>query len=81
VPVAAQRTVVTVHKDAIIRRQGKDIVYVAKEGVAEARPIEIGESLGGRVEVLSGLEEGESVVVRGNERLQPGAKIRIDGAS
>jgi RND family efflux transporter MFP subunit len=81
VPVGAPRDVLTVHKDAIIRRQGGNIVYVVKDDVAEARPIEIGESLGGRVEVLSGLEDGEPVVVRGNERLRPGAKIRIDGAS
>jgi RND family efflux transporter MFP subunit len=81
VPVGAPRDVLTVHKDAIIRRQGGNIVYVVKDDVAEARPIEIGESLGGRVEVLSGLEDGEPVVVRGNERLRPGAKIRIDEAS
>jgi RND family efflux transporter MFP subunit len=81
VPVGAPRDVLTVHKDAIIRRQGGNIVYVVKDDVAEARPIEIGESLGGRIEVLSGLKDGEPVVVRGNERLRPGAKIRIDGAS
>ena len=81
VPVGAPRQVLTVHKDAIVRRQGQAVVYVVKDDTAEARPIEIGESLGGRVEVLSGLEAGESVVVRGNERLQPGAKIRVDGAS
>jgi len=81
VPVGAPRQVLTVHKDAIVRRQGSDLVYVVKDDTAEARPIELGESLGGRVEVLSGLEEGEAVVVRGNERLQPGAKIRVDGAS
>jgi hypothetical protein len=31
--------------------------------------------------VLEGLKEGELVVVRGNERLRPGDKVRIDGAS
>ena len=81
VPVGARRDVLTVHKDAIIRRQGNNVVYVVQDDTADAREIEIGESLGGRVEVLSGLEVGEVVVVRGNERLRPGAKIRIDGAS
>jgi len=33
------------------------------------------------MEVLDGLGEGEQVVVRGNERLRPGAKIRIVGES
>ncbi len=40
-----------------------------------------GEAVGSRYEVLTGLEEGDMVVVRGNERLRPGDKVRIDGAS
>lgn len=81
VPVGKPRQVLTVHKDAITHRQGQDLVYVVKNGSAEARPIKTGEALRGRLEVIEGLAEGEAVVVRGNERLQPGAKVRIDGES
>jgi hypothetical protein len=31
--------------------------------------------------VLDGLRAGELVVVRGNERLQPGMRVRIEEAS
>ncbi len=48
---------------------------------AYARQIEIGEGVGGRFEVLSGIKEGEQVVVRGNERLKDGKRVRIDGVS
>ena len=48
---------------------------------AELRPIELGEATGGRIEVLAGLTKDEQVVIRGNERLQPGAKVRIDTGS
>ena len=51
------------------------------EGAAELRPVVTGEAVGSRLEVLQGLSEGEPVVVRGNERLQPGAKVRISGDS
>ena len=81
IPVGADREVLTVHKDAILQRQGHTVVYVVKDGKAESRSIVIGEGLGSRVEVISGLSNGESVVVRGNERLRPGAEVRIDGAS
>lgn len=81
VPVGAPRTVLSVHKDAVIRRDGAAMVFVAKGTVAEPRPVELGEAVGSRYEVLSGLAEGELVVVRGNERLRPGDKVRIDGAS
>ncbi len=78
VPIGAPRDVIAVHKDAILKRQGNDIVYVVKDEIAKPRPITLGESIGERIEVVNGLAAGEIVVVRGNERLRPGAKVRID---
>lgn len=81
VPVGAPRTVLTVHKDAVITQGGTAMVFVTKGDVAEPREITLGEAVGSRYEVLNGLREGDMVVVRGNERLRPGDKVRIDGAS
>jgi RND family efflux transporter MFP subunit len=78
VPLGGNRRVLTVHKDAILKRQGSDLVFVISGDVAEPRPIRLGESVGSRVEVLGGLKAGDQVVVRGNERLQPGAKVRVE---
>ncbi len=80
-PIGPSRGVVSVHKDAIIRSQGDAIVYVVIDGAAEMRPVELGEAIGGRFEVLSGLDPGDLVVVRGNERLMPGQAVRFREAS
>ncbi|MCH8924505.1 MAG: efflux RND transporter periplasmic adaptor subunit [Proteobacteria bacterium] len=81
IPIGPARQVLSVHKDAVIKRQGQDIVFVvAGEGV-EARPVQLGVAVGSRFEVLSGLSQGDQVVVRGNERLRPGAKVRVVGES
>lgn len=79
VPIGAPRQIVSVHKDAIIKRPDGTIVFVVSEGQAQPRPITLGEAVGNRYEVLQGLTEGEKTVVRGNERLRPGASVRIDG--
>jgi RND family efflux transporter MFP subunit len=77
-PLGAPREVVTVHKDAILKRQGLSLVYVVTdESTAQVRPVELGEAVGARFEVLDGLEPGETVVVRGNERLRPGQQLRV----
>jgi RND family efflux transporter MFP subunit len=81
IPIGPERQVLSVHKDAIIIRQGKDIVFVAKGEEVEARPVRLGAAVGSRMEVLDGLGEGERVVVRGNERLRSGAKIQVIGES
>ncbi len=81
IPVGAPRSVLSVHKDGIIRRQGTELVYVVVDDVAKIRPVELGVAVGSRFEVLGGLKEGEPVVVRGNERLRPDTKVSVDRGS
>lgn len=81
VPIGAPRNVRTVHKDAVIKRGEKNLVFVVVDGSAEQRAITVGEAVGSRFEVLDGLADGDLVVVRGNERLRSGDKVQIIGAS
>jgi RND family efflux transporter MFP subunit len=75
-PVGATREVVTVHKDAVtVSLQGRQVFVVDDEDKAQPRPVVLGTSVGNRFEVLDGLQPGELVVVRGNERLQPGQAV------
>lgn len=75
VPVSEERQVLTVPKDALVQGGGGWIVYIAEDGKAQPRPVQIGGAVGNRFEVLGGLQEGWQVVVRGNERLRPGQDI------
>jgi multidrug efflux pump subunit AcrA (membrane-fusion protein) len=43
--------------------------------VAELRPVTIGLTSDGHVEILSGLEEGEMVVIAGQPNLIDGVKV------
>ncbi len=82
VPVRAARRVLSVHKDAVLNKPGGNIVFVITNGVAKPRKVKLGEAIGARLEVLGGLAKGDVVVVRGNERLRPGSKVRFKkGAS
>jgi len=65
----------TVHKDAILKREGMSLVYVVKEDEAQIKPVKLGDGVGDRFIVLSGLEVGEIIVIKGNERLRPGQKV------
>lgn len=79
IPVGAPRDVLSVPKDALVQARGGWTVYVDAEGAAQPRMVEVGEALGDRFEVLSGLTDGDVVVVRGNERLRPGQQIMAMG--
>ncbi|NNG05933.1 MAG: efflux RND transporter periplasmic adaptor subunit [Inquilinus sp.] len=81
IPIGVVRDVLTVHKDAVLTRQGGTVVFAVIEDKAEIRPVRLGTAVGNRFEVIDGLSEGDLVTVRGNERLRPGQPVRVDGDS
>ncbi len=61
-------------------RTGTDgfTVYVVIDGKAERRSVETGlRTVDGRIEIRSGLAEGETLVIRGAEALTPGVEVRV----
>ncbi|MEE8368859.1 MAG: hypothetical protein V3S30_11155, partial [Thermoanaerobaculia bacterium] len=54
-----------------------DTVYVAANGTAQRREVELGFQEGDLVEVVKGLEPGESIVVVGQDGLSDGTPIRV----
>ncbi len=76
VPVSAPREVVVVPKDALVQGPGGTwTVFLNAEGTAQPRPVQVGAAAESGFEVLNGLQPGDEVVIRGNERLRPGQAI------
>ncbi|MEM6382642.1 MAG: efflux RND transporter periplasmic adaptor subunit [Pseudomonadota bacterium] len=80
VPTAPPREALSVPKDALTQGAQGWSVFVDDNGSAQPRTVQIGAAMGDRFEVLSGLTEGDFVVVRGNERLFPGQPIQATNA-
>jgi membrane fusion protein (multidrug efflux system) len=72
---AVRPNAVVIPEDAVLPLQGATFVWVAKEGKATRRQIELGVRTPGFVEARSGVESGEQVVVGGQERLSEGAPV------
>jgi|FEC22Drversion2_1045045.scaffolds.fasta_scaffold00384_21 membrane fusion protein, multidrug efflux system len=66
---------------AIQRGQPGTFVYLVKaDDTVEVRVVELGVTDGERVQIVSGLQPGDQVVIDGTDRLRDGAKIRRPGA-
>jgi cobalt-zinc-cadmium efflux system membrane fusion protein len=66
-----QVTAMIIPRDAVLEHEGKKIVYVLLSGEEfERREVIIGDELGNRVAVLSGLNKGERVVTQGAYQLK-----------
>ena len=60
----------------LLRREGVDIVYVARNEQAEARVVRIGRQFANRSEILEGVNEGELIVVSALSALSDGTPLR-----
>jgi membrane fusion protein (multidrug efflux system) len=72
---AVRPEAVVIAEDAVLPLQGANFVWVAADGKAVRRQVELGVRTPGFVEARSGVEAGEQVVVGGQERLAEGAPV------
>ncbi|HNW57503.1 MAG TPA: efflux RND transporter periplasmic adaptor subunit [Bacteroidales bacterium] len=66
-----------ISKIAIVESMERPVVYVASNGKAVRRTLIIGQSNNEQVEVLSGLSDGDQVIVSGQLNLKDGDDIKI----
>ncbi len=64
-------------RTALLDSDGPPKVFVVKDGKAAERAVELGLSNGAMIEVVSGLTDGDQVVVVGQGAVKPGSEVRI----
>lgn len=72
-----QKPRTTINPTAIVDRNGKNFVFLVKEGRAVQTPVTLGARIGDVTEVIDGIKQDDKVVVRPVNKLKDGSKIRI----
>lgn len=71
------RNVISVPVTAVMKGTGNQLyVWVNQGGVAKRRNVETGNAYGSRVEIISGLQDGDNVIVKGMQKLSEGSKVQ-----
>lgn len=55
---------------------GTQFVWIAKDGKASRREVELGQTLGDRIAIISGLTENDKVIVEGYQKVSEGSEIK-----
>ena len=77
VPRAHHTDALSVPQQAVLRRDGQASVWILGEGEQVQRvPVELGELVGRRYHIVSGLSAGQRVVIEGLDRLAEGAPVK-----
>jgi multidrug efflux pump subunit AcrA (membrane-fusion protein) len=75
--ISGQRQALAIPKTAISQRgQLTGVFVVDQSGLARLRLIKTGRAFGDNVEILSGLNAGEQIVIEGPATIQDGARVR-----
>jgi membrane fusion protein, multidrug efflux system len=77
VPIAARPDSLVLPRAALVRRDGTEYVFVLKGDKAELIPVQVGVETGDTVEIVTGLNGDETVIVSGADTLRSGDRVKV----
>ena len=77
VPIQIHHAVYWVPTESIFQKEGKSYVYVVQENKLKRVAVKTGLQEKTRLEIISGLKEGDVVVIKGQDRLQPDMTVQV----
>lgn len=78
IPTSNARDALVVPRDALVLRpEGITVFIVGEDQKAQQLTVTTGIDAGDRIEVMGELKDGDTVIIRGNERLRPGQSVSI----
>lgn len=75
--VSVKKNVLSIPLEAVIEKEGRDVVYVIEKGRARMRRVRLGLATDEAFEIASGLKRGEIIAVKNVERLREGDRVRL----
>jgi membrane fusion protein (multidrug efflux system) len=62
---------------ALVDKGGERLLFIEKDGVAQSRTVSIGVIEGDRVQITSGLNAGDHLIVKGHTEVEDGMKVSV----
>lgn len=70
---------IVIPEAAIVPSDQLMLVFLVRDGRARRTPVQVGARTEGRVEILSGVSAGDTVVTAGQQRLEDGTPVTVQG--
>lgn len=77
VPIQIHHAVYWVPTGAVFQQEGKSYVYLVQDNILKKIKVKPGLQEKARLEIVSGLKEGDVVVVKAQDTLQPGMTVEV----
>jgi RND family efflux transporter MFP subunit len=74
-----RKDVLAVASEAVLLKDGKNVVYIVQDGKAVEREVKVGLDTGSEVEILEGLKEGDTIIINGQHYVEDGGTVKVVG--
>ncbi len=79
VDILQRRATLCVPKEAVLSRNGRQTVFVVRpDGMTEERKVKIGLMNDAEEEIIDGIEDGDTIVVTNQDKLQDGREVETE---
>lgn len=75
--VDKKENVLVVNSEAVVQKNGETLVYVVNDNKALQKPVTIGLDTGSHVEILSGLNKDDKVIIKGQNYVEDGTTVKV----
>ena len=77
IPINDGKSRLIIPKDGLIADGIEKLVYIIEKNKVKRKKVTLGQSFKDQIEIKSGVNEGDLVVVRGNENIRPNQSVKI----
>ncbi len=81
IPTDVREAVMAVRSEAVVTKEGKNIVYVVVNNKAVAKEVVLGLNTGDYVEVLGGLSIGDELIIKGQNYVKDTSVVKVVGGT
>ena len=77
VPINDGKSRLIIPKDGLIADGIEKLVYIVEKNKVKRKTVTLGQSFKDQIEIKSGVNEGDLVVIKGNENIRPNQSVKI----
>ena len=72
-----EKPILLVPASSVVTRKGIDIVFIVKDDKAIEVQVQVGRKFGENIEIISGIDAGESIIDKVTEKIKDGVQVKV----
>ena len=72
-----EKPIILIPSSSVVARKGKTVVFIIKDDKAVELQVQLGRKFGENIEIISGLDTGESIIAKVTEKIKDGIEVKV----